>query len=206
MALNFGYMPWLSNPRQPLGPSTSGNNGVLLPQILLGARIPWPLSFGLALNMGFNTSVPGTSFVLAANPGVYVRGHLQRYKRALGWDAWAGAGLQPIAMQVTALKSKPIDTSTIDVNTLDPTAAQAAAGRAMYGVDSVHTLQTLNVPFELGGAFYITPSFGVDLLLGLTLWLPQQSCLHNGQDRLCIDSGLKSQTSLYMGGGLVFLP
>jgi hypothetical protein len=200
MALNFGYQPWIG------GPKTNGNSGVLAPQIVLGARFLWPLSFGLQLNGGFDTGTAGTSFVGAANPGLYVRGHLQRYKRMLGWDAWAGVGLQPIAMQFAVLKAKTVDPNSIDLNSLNTNSTQAAAARAMYGVDSVHTLQSLNLPFELGGAFYFTESFGLDLAAALTLWLPQQSCLHNGTDRLCVESGLKSQTSLWLGGGLIFLP
>jgi hypothetical protein len=138
-------------------------------------------------------------------PGLYVRGHLQQYKRALGWDAWAGVGLQPIAMQVAVRKAKKIDETMVDVNAIDDS-TKADLARAMAGVDSVRTVQSLNIPFELGGAFYITESFGIDLSLALTLWMPQQSCLHDGQDRLCVESNLKNQTSLFMGGGIVLLP
>ena len=199
MGLNFGYMPWIG------GPKTEGNKGVLAPQLVLGARIIWPLSFGLQINGGFNTSTPGTSFVVAANPGLYVRGHVQRYKHALGWDAWAGLGLQPVAMQVAVNKAKKIDQTMIDQAAVNDS-TRADLARAMAGINSVRTVQSLNLPFELGGAFYITESFGIDLSLALTLWMPQQSCLHDGQDRLCVESNLKNQTSLFMGGGIVLLP
>lgn len=199
MALNFGYMPWIG------GPKTEGNKGVLAPQIVLGARIIWPLSFGLQLNGGFDTSTPGTSFVVAANPGLYVRGHVQRYKHALGWDAWAGVGLQPVAMQVAVKKAKKIDETMVDQSAINDS-TRADLARANAGVDTVRTVQSLNLPFELGGAFYITESFGIDLSLALTLWMPQQSCLHDGTDRLCVDSKLKNQTSLFFGGGIVLLP
>jgi tetratricopeptide (TPR) repeat protein len=199
MALNFGYQPFIG------GPKFEGASGLLSPQILLGARILWPLSFGIQINGGFNLSTPKTEFVVAANPGFYVRGHLQREKRPLGFDAWAGVGFQPVAMQAALLKSKKIDPTTIDINTLDDD-AKAELAKSEAGLDHVHTLQSINIPFELGGTFFITEGFGVDLSLGLTLWLPQQDCLHDEKDRLCVDSGLSTQTSFFVGGGLMFLP
>ncbi|MFI5307775.1 MAG: hypothetical protein ACHQ53_10505, partial [Polyangiales bacterium] len=89
---------------------------------------------------------------------------------------------QPVAMQFSVLKA----TSLLSQH--------------------VHTVQSINVPFELGGSFFVTEGFGFDLALALTLWLPQQSCLHDSQNTLCTSSGLKSQTSLFFGGGLMFLP
>ena len=75
------------------------------------------------------------------------------------------------------------------------------------GIKRVHTIQSLNVPIELGATFYFTPAFGVDLSLGLTFWLPQQDCLHDGtESRFCTSDGLDAQTSFFFGGGLSFLP
>jgi tetratricopeptide (TPR) repeat protein len=199
MALNFGYSALIG------GPKTDGSRGMLSPQLLFGARILWPLSFGIQLNGGWDSSVRTASVVAAANPGLYVRGHIQHYKKALGFDAWAGAGFQPVAMQFALLKAQTIDPSMVDINSLDES-AKADLARNMAGVDHVHTIQSINVPFELGGAFYITEGFGIDLTTALTLWMPQQSCLHDGTDRLCFDSKLKSQTTFFIGGGLVFLP
>jgi tetratricopeptide (TPR) repeat protein len=200
MALNFGYQPWIG------GPKTDGSSGMFSPQVVLGARLLWPLSFGLQLNGGFDFAAKGTSFVATVNPGVYVRGHIQRYRKRLSFDAWGGLGLQPLAMQIAALKADTTVNTNADPNTIDPSSAEAKALRQNAGVDRVHTVQSINVPFELGGTFFVTEGFGFDLGVGLTLWLPQQSCLHNGSDHLCTNSGLKSQTSLFLGGGVSFLP
>jgi tetratricopeptide (TPR) repeat protein len=206
MALNFGYQPWL-------GQKTDGSSGVLVPQIVLGARVPWFLSFGIQILGGFDTGAPGTEIVAAVNPGLYVRGHIQRERKALGFDVWGGVGLQPLAMQAALLKPEQIDLSTIDPTSLDAAGqmeliraigAQEAAKKV--GGDRVHTIQSINVPLELGATFYVTPGFGIDLGMALTFWLPQQSCLHDEKDKLCFESGLDSQTSLFIGGGLAFLP
>jgi tetratricopeptide (TPR) repeat protein len=200
-AFNFGYQPFIG------GPKTEGSSGLLTPQILLGARLVWPLSFGIQINGGFNLGNSSTSFVMAANPGLYVRGHVQQYKKRLGLDAWGGVGLQPVALQVAALKAnKTIDPTKVDPNSLDPSSVQAQLARQKAGVDHVHTVQSINVPFELGSSFFITEGFGFDLAMALTLWLPQQSCLHDGQNRLCSSGGLKSQTSLFIGAGITLLP
>ena len=47
-------------------------------QMLFGARIPWPLSFGLQINGSFDLGTDGTQFIIGANPGLYVRGHAGR--------------------------------------------------------------------------------------------------------------------------------
>jgi tetratricopeptide (TPR) repeat protein len=200
MALNFGYQPWIG------GPKTNGSSGMISPQIVLGARPIWPLSFGVQLNIGGDFGAPNTEVVAGINPGLYVRGHIQQKRKPLGFDAWAGVGLQPFALQVAALEPQPIDLSTIDPNAVDPEdiARQMAANEA--GVDLVHTIQSINVPFELGATFYITKGFGVGLALGITLWLPQQDCLHDGEDRICVEDNLDTQTSFFVGGGLAFLP
>jgi tetratricopeptide (TPR) repeat protein len=200
MALNFGYQPWIG------GPKTNGSSGMISPQIVLGARPIWPLSFGLQINGGMDFGAPDTKFVAGVNPGLYVRGHIQQTRKRLGYDVWGGVGLQPFAIQAAALEPQPIDLSMIDPNAVDPRdiARQMAANEA--GVDLVHTIQSINVPFELGATFYITKGFGVGLALGLTLWLPQQDCLHGGEDRICVEDGLDTQTSFFVGGGLAFLP
>lgn len=199
MAVNFGYQPWL-------GAKTDGSSGLLSPQLLFGARLLWPLSFGLALNGGFDLGTSGTSFVSGFNPGLYVRAHTLHYREPLSFDGWAGAGFQPVAIQVTALKADKNANTNVDPNSVAPNSKQAQALNQAVGFDRVHTLQSLNIPFELGGTFFVTDSVGFDLGVGLTLWLPQQSCLHNGSDRLCTGSGLKTQTSLFMGGGVTLLP
>jgi hypothetical protein len=75
------------------------------------------------------------------------------------------------------------------------------------GVKRVHTLQTLNIPLELGGTLYFTPAFGMDLSLGLTFWVPMQDCLHEESgSRYCTSDNLDAQTSFFIGGGFTFLP
>lgn len=210
-ALNFGYQLWIG------GPKFHGSSGALMPQIQLGARVPWFLSFGLQIQGSFDTSEPGTKFIANGNPAIYVRGHIQQYKNALGFDAWLGTGIEPLAMQVGVLEAQKIDPNTIDPNSLDDEGRMqlaAAIAKQGVGVDQVHTIQSINIPIELGATFYITPAFGIDLAMALTFWLPQQSCLHADApqgsnrklDRLCGDKNLKSQQSFFIGGGLSFLP
>jgi tetratricopeptide (TPR) repeat protein len=191
MALNFGYQPWL-------GTKPNGNSGVLAPQIVLGARYPWFLSYGLQLQGGFDMSTPGTEFMAVANPGFYVRGHIQRERKAMAFDVWGGLGFQPLAVQAALLKPEKLDLSMIDPAGLDFEGQMELTrllATDMAGVDRVHTIQSINVPLELGATWFITPGFGLDLAMALTFWLPQQQCLHDEQDKLCFDSGLESQTS-----------
>jgi tetratricopeptide (TPR) repeat protein len=202
-ALNFGYQLWIG------GPKFNGSSGAIMPQILLGARVPWFLSFGLALQGSYDGGNDTTKFIVNANPGFYVRGHIQQYKKALGFDAWLGTGIQPVAVQVAVLKPEKLDLNTIDPNSLDQAGQDALAralGSEMAGVDLVHTIQSINIPIELGGTFFITEGLGIDLAMALTFWLPQQSCLHDENDRLCSDKSPNSQTSFFIGGGLSFLP
>jgi tetratricopeptide (TPR) repeat protein len=202
MAMNVGYQLWIG------GPKPAGSNGALTPQIVLGARVPWFLSFGLQLQGGYDGSAEGTEFIVNANPGLYVRGHIQQFRKPLSFDAWAGVGLQPFAMQIIGLEPEAIDPTSVDPNDEQ---AIGRLGRAVaaeeVGVDYVRTIQSINIPLELGATFYITSGFGIDLTMALTFWLPQQDCLHeDDKTRLCIDSGLDGQTSFFIGGGLAFLP
>ena len=200
MAVNFGYQPFIG------GPEFQGSSGLLTPQITLGARPIWPLSFGLKITGGFDPGAPGTELLMAANPGLYVRGHIQQKRKQLAVDVWGGVGLQPFAVQVAALEPQDVDISMIDPTMVDTTDIARQMGAQQAGVDLVHTLQSINVPFELGATFYVTEGFGIDLALGLTLWLPQQDCLHDGEDRVCTEDGLETQTSFFVGGGVSFLP
>jgi tetratricopeptide (TPR) repeat protein len=199
-AINFGYTPWIG------GPKTQGSSGYFTGQILLGARVAWPISFGLQINGGFDLSAEGTKSVINANPGLYVRGHIQQEKRAVWYDVWGGVGIQPIAMQVALLEPQQLDPSMVDITAVDPADLQRALAAREVGLDAVRTIQSVNVPIELGATFWITEGFGLNLAGALTFWLPTQDCLHDGSDRLCYDSELDSQTSLTVMGGLAFLP
>jgi hypothetical protein len=201
MALNFGYMPWIGSTKP------NGVSGLLTPQIVLGGRFPWFLSYGVqVIGFGFDTGNPTTELALAAYPGFYVRGHIQRERKAMAFDAWGGVGLQPLAVQASLLKPEELDLSMIDPTTVDPLELQNALAKQMAGVDRLHSIQSINVPLELGATFYVTPGFGIDLAMALTFWIPQQECLHDEKDKLCFESGLSSQTSFFIGGGLSFLP
>jgi hypothetical protein len=200
-ALNFGYHPGIG------GPELEGSSGTLTGQILLGARIIWPLSFGLAVNAGFDLANEGTNVVLAGHPGFYIRGHIQREKKAMTLDVWGGTGIQPLSLQAAVVEPDDLNATAVDPSLVSEEDIVALVVQQEAGVKRVHTLQTLNVPIELGATFYFTPAFGMDLSLGMTFWIPQQECLHDGQDsRFCRSSGIDTKTSFFIGGGFSFLP
>jgi tetratricopeptide (TPR) repeat protein len=201
-ALNFGYHPGIG------GPELEGSTGTLTGQILLGARIIWPLSFGVAINGGFNLSNEGTSIVAAAHPGLYVRGHLQQYKKQLAVDVWGGVGVQPVSVQAAVVEpDEDIDAGSVDPMLVTGDSVARLLATREVGAERIHTLQTLNIPVELGATLFLTPAFGLDLSLGLTFWVPIQECLHDSEDsRFCSTEGLDMQTSFFIGGGVHFLP
>lgn len=206
MGLNFGYQFWTGGPKPGQDDGLKGSTGAIVPlQLGLGARIVWPFSFGFQLNTSLDVGADGTKVILNANPGLYVRGHAGREKKQLGWDAWGGVGLQPVAMQVIVLEARKLDTSMIPPGA-DPAAVQSAIAMQMTGVSQVRTVQSLNFPIELGGTLFLTEGMGLNLVLGLTFWFPTASCLHDDKDSLCTESGLDTQTSFFIGTGLSFLP
>jgi tetratricopeptide (TPR) repeat protein len=206
MHLNFGYQFWVGGPKPGTTDGLPGSSGALVPlQLGLGARIIWPLSFGVQINSGLDLGADGTKVVVNANPGLYVRGHAGKDKKSLGWDVWGGIGLQPIAMQVLVLEAREIDPTMIPPGA-DPAAVQRAIASQMTGVSNVRTVQSLNFPLELGATLFLTKGMGLDLAMALTFWFPSSSCLHDEKDSLCTDSGLDTQTSFFIGAGLTFLP
>ena len=74
------------------------------------------------------------------------------------------------------------------------------------GIGDVATLQTMNIPLQLGATFYVTRGFGIDLSVSFTFWLPQQICYHDGSDNYCTDEGLDTLNSLFIGAGVSVLP
>lgn len=204
LSLHGGYQFWIGGPNPGSGDNIPGSSGAIVPlQLSLGARILWPLSFGVQLNAGMDFAADGTKVVVNAHPGLYVRGHLGQDKKQLGWDVWGGTGLQPIAMQVLVLEAQPIDPSMI-TGPVSASAIQTAATQQATGVTYVRTIQSVNVPLELGGTLFVTPGFGIDLAMALTFWIPGQSCLQDDQDSVCVDAD--AQTSFFIGAGLSFLP
>lgn len=212
MQINFGYQLAVGGPKTG-GPGAGdqlgeGSSGAIVPlQLNLGARILWPISFGFQLNTGLDLGTDGAKVGLNGTAGLYVRGHASRDKKALGWDVWGGVGIHPFAMQALLLEADTLTNEQLAmIAQSDPQAAQLAAAQQQTGVDRAVTVQSINVPLELGGTFFITGGFGLNLAMALTFWLPQSVCVHDESDRLCFDSNLDTQTSFFIGGGLAFLP
>jgi hypothetical protein len=146
---------------------------------------------------------PNTSAVLSISPALYVRLHSQQYRKPYALDVWGGAGFAPVAFAVAAFDS-------------DATAAQRLSGTSAAGAQKVVsqrlgskqvvTQQSINVPIELGATFFLTRGVGIDLNVAFTFWIPRQLCFHDSNDRFCVTDGLKLQKSLFIGGGLSFLP
>ncbi|MDH5673317.1 MAG: PEGA domain-containing protein [Myxococcales bacterium] len=197
--LGAGHLFWLS------GPETDGSSGAFAAQLNFGARVAWPVSFGLQLNTSVDLDEEGVTAVIAANPGLYVRGHVQREKRDLWFDVWGGIGFQPITMQFSMRESEKIDPTMIDLTAADQT-SQTDIARRQLGVGDLLTIQSVNLPLELGAVFYVTKTFGFHVAGQLTFWFPIQECIHDGDDAICVEEGLEDQTSLSITGGLSFLP
>jgi hypothetical protein len=201
MQLNGGYLAWLSDS------GLSGTSGGPALQLHLGIRVPWFLSFGIELiNGSADFGVKGTKIVSAYNPGLYLRGHTQQHRRQFAFDFWGGVGFAPVAMQAAVLDSKQVDPALIAQGSASEDEAIDALARQMSGLSGWISLQSINVPLELGTTFYLTGGFGIDLNMALTFWLPQQWCLHDEKDRFCTDKGLETQKTFFIGGGFSFLP
>jgi tetratricopeptide (TPR) repeat protein len=190
-----GYQFWLGD-----GPWKS--NGAPALNVSLGARVPWPVSFGLSLvDLTTDFGTANTSAVITLSPGIYVRAHSQRFRKAQTLDVWGGAGFVPIAFGI----------ATFDVDTTTQERLEGLSDRDIeealqLGIGRVVTRQSVNIPFELGATYYLTRGVGVSLRTAFAFWIPTQLCYHDGGDRYCVTSGLKTQHSLYVGAGVSFLP
>jgi tetratricopeptide (TPR) repeat protein len=174
--------------------------------ILLGGRFPWFLSYGAILSGGFNLSHDEMNFAVV-NPGLYVRGHVQKEQRSIWYDAWAGLAVRPVSMSAGMLKVQdPIDPDTIDMTQLDPdtTAGDVAANQA--GVEYAALYQSVELDVQFGGTFWLTESIGLELALNVAFYFPTSTCLKQSGDTLCFDSGLEKYTSFGVQGGLAVLP
>ncbi len=202
MQLNGGYQAWLGSNKGPGG--SSGGPGL---DLSLGARIVWPLSFGIELiNASADLGQAGTKAIVSANPGFYLRGHTQKHKHPFTFDVWGGAGLQPVAMSIAVYDNKAASAAQIAQSGGGSSAVVNQVARQQTGIGNVVTTQTMNVPIHLGATFFLTSGIGIDLSMALTFWLPSELCYHDSKDTYCVTSGLKSQTSFFIGGGLSFLP
>lgn len=198
LMVNGGYLLWFDE--GPFG--SSGGPSV---QLSLGARYPWPLSFGVELlGLSADWSTPDTEIILSVHPAVYLRAHSQPRRKQGALDIWGGAAIAPYAMTGVGFEGDPSDSER---------AAQAGLGpsqRAILqelGVGETATLQWIAIPLQLGATFFITRGFGIDISLSYTFWLPQELCFHDdSDDEACVEDGLETNHSLFIGGGLSFLP
>jgi tetratricopeptide (TPR) repeat protein len=193
-----GYQVWL-------GDKLFGSRGAPALHVSLGARVPWPLSFGLTLiDMSTDFGRPETNAVVTVSPGFYLRGHTQPKRKRLALDIWGGAAISPIAFSIASFDSGATTAQRL-AGTMNADEVRSAVVRQL-GIGQVVTRQSINVPIELGATFYITRGVGVSLSTAFTFWIPTQLCYHDGSDRYCVSSGLKTQHSLFVGAGLSFLP
>lgn len=206
MAVGLGWQFVLSH-------GLAGSSGALAPRLFaVGYRPVWPFSFGVQL---FNASVDfnhdDTRWIGAVHPGFYLRAHSQRYRAARMVDVWGGIGFQPLGFALARYSDGSQGSNAQDSSEtadLDPDALAAALLNDEIHVGDLVSQQSYNIPLELGVAFYITPGLALELSSALTFWLPVQKCffVNATSERLCFDEELKSQTTLYLGFGLSFLP
>ena len=193
--VSAGYQFWLGN-----GPWKSSGAPAL--HVSLGARVPWPVSFGLSLvDLTTDFGTEHTSAVITLSPGLYVRAHSQRWRKARTLDVWGGAGFVPIAFGIATF-----DDNSTTQERLQGLSEQDIEEALQLGIGRVVTRQSVNIPIELGATYYLTRGVGVSLRTAFTFWIPTQLCYHDGNDRYCGTSDLKTQHSLYVGAGVSFLP
>jgi hypothetical protein len=192
-----GYQFWLGK-----GPWTSSGGEAL--RVSVGARVPWPISFGLTLiDVSADFGAKDTSAVLTLSPGLYVRGHTQKFRKKNVIDVWGGAGFVPFSMGIASFhRNATTEQRLAGVSATD--IKQSVANNLDVG--RVVTRQSINVPLELGATYYISRGVGISLDLAFTFWIPRQLCYHDSDDHYCISDGLKSNYSLFAGAGVSFLP
>lgn len=197
MAVGVGYQVWLDDPEGDAGGALAGR------LFSIGYRPFWPISFGLRiLDMHYDLGTDAR-FALGGGPAIYVRGHVQRDYKPLTFDAWAGVAFQPVVFSVASYEAK--DVSATDLASLDESDATDAL-QAGLGIGDTVTVQTYNVPLEIGGAFYITKGMAVELTAAFSFWIPTQKCYWDASDHVCFSDQLDTLKSIYIGAGLSFLP
>lgn len=197
MQTDIGYQFWLGD---GLSDSSGGFGGRLFG---FGFRPFWLVSFGLQVIAG-QFDLPGDERQVVASMvtgGLYLRLHSQQKRKAMTPDFWGGVGFQPISMNLSVYKAKKLSAQDATAGT---TAGDVAQNE--LGVGDTVTLQTMNVPLELGFTWYFTEGVGVSINGQYTFWIPSQECFHDASDRLCYESGLTTLKSMYVGVGLNFLP
>lgn len=195
--IDFGYLFWVNN-------NLSDSHGGIASRLFsIGYRPHWIVSFGVQIIGGQidlwteDTDVVSSAIVA----GLYARLHSQPERREMVVDVWGGTGIQPVSMNITAYKAEDLTPADITENT------QVQSGiKNELGVGDTVTLQTINVPLDLGLTWYITEKFGLTANLQYTFWFPTQQCFHDSSDKICYEDNLKTMTSFYMGLGFAILP
>ena len=119
------------------------------------------------------------------------------YKRQI----WGGSGFQPVSMNITAYDAAKVSTSDITANT-----TVESGIKNEIGLGDTVTLQTINVPIDLGFTWYFTETFGLTANAQLMWWIPMQECFHDASDKVCYDDKLDTMMSFYAGVGFGMLP
>jgi hypothetical protein len=192
-----GYQFWLSD-----GPWNSSGAPTL--RVSLGLRLPWPLSFGISLlDVSADFGSPQTDALVTLSPGAYLRAHTQKYRKLNSFDFWGGVGFVPFAIALASFD----DSATTEERLagIDPNKVDSALVDRL-GIGRFVTRQSMNIPLEIGATWYVTRGVGIALNAAFTFWLPQQLCYHNAGDHYCIDEGLKTEHSFFIGAGASFLP
>lgn len=196
MGFGLGLQFWLDEPE--------GNASTAFAARLfsIGYRPFWPISFGIRLLDAHYDLGTDARAAFGAAPTIYVRGHSQRDKKAMTFDFWGGLGLQPVAFTVATYEANETVTDFTMVDAGD--AANLLAEQA--GIGDTISIQSVNIPIEVGGAFYLTSSLAVEVTAALNFWLQSQQCYWDANDRVCFEDGLETLKSFYLGAGLSFLP
>lgn len=203
MAVNLGYQfTWKA--------AAKSSGGLAAHLFSIGFRPVWPVSFGIQLvNAQVDPWNDSTRVVMSVNPGFYARGHIQQHKKPMAVDVWGGVGVQPLAMSLAVYKEGSLDPGNVDASMLDNVDATDVAGqlaKSQLGVSYGVTVQSWNIPLELGLDFYLTKGLALQLATAFTFWIPTQECVWDQNDHVCYDSNIKAQKSFYIGAGLSFLP
>lgn len=195
--IDFGYLWWVDN---KLSNSTGGIASRLFS---VGYRPHWVVSFGAQIVGGqVNLWTDNTDVVSSAVVGgLYVRLHAQPERKKMTWDIWGGSGFQPVSMHITAYDAPKVSASDV---TADTTLESGIKNE--IGLGDTVTLQTVNVPIDLGFTWYFTETFGLTANAQLMWWLPMQQCFHDASDKVCYEDDLDTLMSFYAGIGFGMLP
>lgn len=196
MGFGLGLQFWLDEPEGNAGSAFSAR------LFSIGYRPVWPISFGIRLLDAHYDLGSDARASFGGGPTLYVRGHTQRDKKAMTFDFWGGIGVQPVTFSVATYEATDQVVDFTQVDTSD--AATLVADQLNVG-DTV-SIQSVNVPIEIGGAFYLTSTLALEVTAALNFWVQTQECYWDANDRTCFEDNLDTLKSFYLGAGLSFLP